>query len=412
MFNLPESVVNNTTLKILTPHGYENFLGVNKITKDCYYHLKFTNGKEIKCSENHPFLTIDGFKLAKNLDKKTEVESKDGGCFLISKRLVKKKIELFDIVDSGKDKIYYSNDIVSHNCSFLGSTNTLIEGEKLATLTYKDRINEYSGMIIYEEPIKSQVDDEGKQIKAEHLYTICVDVSEGKNLDYSAFSVFDVSQIPYRQVAIYRNNTISPLLFPTIIKFCAEYYNYAHVLVEINNNPQIATVLIEELGYENVFRVFSGNKKAQTVTNRSGKGIAQGLKMSPLVKRIGCSTLKTLVEHDKLIINDFETISELTTFTQQNQTWKAEEGCNDDLAMSLVLFAWLSTQMYFKDIVSNDIRKQLQVENLNYVEDEIIDIPPPQRGLEAPYFVEDGDVWVQSAQPDCYKELFDSYFRD
>ena len=300
-------------------------------------------------------------------------------------------------------------------CSFLGSTNTLIEGEKLATLAYKDKIGEYSGMTIYEEPIKPELNDdiEDTSPKADHLYAICVDISEGKNLDYSAFSVFDVSQIPYRQVAIYRNNTISPLLFPTIIKFCAEYYNYAHVLIEINNNPQVASVLIEDLGYENVFRVFSGNKKAQTITNRSGKGVMHGLKMSPLVKRIGCSTLKTLIEHDKLVINDFETISELTTFTQQNQSWKAEEGCNDDLAMSLVLFGWLSTQQFFKDIVSNDIRKQLQFENLNYTEDELPPIIEPQRGFNVPYYIEDDAVWVHASEnQDCYKELFDLHFRD
>lgn len=414
MFNLPETVVfNKPRYKILTPNGYETFIGVNKIVKDIYVHLKFSNGEEIKCSENHPFSTIDGIIWAKELNKKTLIFTKDPeGCFLVSKRTIKKSIELYDIVESGKDNLYYTNNIVSHNCNFLGSTNTLIEAEKLATMTYKEPINEYTGMVIYEEPVKESFDEAGEnQLTADRLYAICVDVSEGKNLDYSAFSVFDVSAIPYKQVAIYRSNTIAPMLFPTIIKLCAEYYNNAHVLVEINNNPQVATMLIEELGYEYVFRVSSGNKQAQTLSNRSGKGIMHGLKMSPLVKRIGCSTLKTLIEHEKLLLSDFETISELTTYTQQSGSWKAEEGCNDDLATSLVVFAWLTTQPMFKNLISTDIRKHLQLEQFNYSDPELLPIFEPQRGFDIPYFIEGDNVWVESKDQDCYKELFDLYFR-
>lgn len=296
---------------------------------------------------------------------------------------------------------------------FLGSTNTLVSGEKLAALAYKEQINTYADMIIYEEPIKESYDeDTGVQLTNDHLYVICVDVSEGKNLDYSAFSVIDVSVMPYRQVAIYRNNAIPPMLYPTVIKVCAEYYNNAYVLVEINNNPQVADILLDELTYENVLRVGSGNKKAQTLTNRTGKNIAQGLKMTPLAKRIGCQNLKMLIETDKLIINDFETISELTTFTQQGPSWKADEGCNDDLVMSLVLFGWLATQMLFKDIVNHDIRKQLQLENLNYVEEETLPIIEPTNGLEVPHYIEDGAVWVEGTGFDCYKPIFDQYFRD
>lgn len=413
MFNLPESVVNNNSLKILTPHGYESFFGINKITKDSYIFLKFSNGKEIKCSENHPFLTIDGFKLAKDLDKKTEIESIDGGCFVVSKRTIKKPIELYDIIDSGKDKIYYSNGIVSHNCSFLGSTNTLVSGEKLASLAYQSQVGKYSDMIIYEQPIKDTIDDDtGEPLTKDHLYAITVDVSEGKNLDYSAFSVFDISTMPYRQVATYRNNTIAPMIFPSIIKACAEYYNNAYVLIEINMNPQIADILCDDLDYENLLRVFTGNKKPQTLSMRGGRGIAQGLKMSPLVKRIGCSTLKTLIENDKLIISDFETISEMTTFVQEGPSYKAEEGCNDDLAMSLVIFGWLATQKLFKEIVEHDLRKQLQIENFDFIEDEMLPVLGPTTGLETKHFIEDGAVWVETSSSDPYRQIFNELFRD
>lgn len=301
-------------------------------------------------------------------------------------------------------------------CSFLGSTNTLISGEKLACLPYKEPVGEYSNMTIYEQPIKEIKDEYSEKIiSTDHLYAITVDVSEGKNLDYSAFSIFDVSAIPYKQVAVYRNNNISPMIFPAIIKGCAEYYNDAHVLVEINNNPQVADVLQEDLGYENVFRVSSGNKKAQTISLRSGKTFS-GLKMSPLVKRVGCSSLKTLIENDKLIINDFETISELTTFVLDGPTYRAEEGCNDDLAMTLVIFAWLASQKLFKEIVSNDIKRQLQMEYFEEFDDEdMLPVIGPTNGTQLDFYQEEGTLWVNASpgnrSDDIYKELFDNFFR-
>lgn len=299
-------------------------------------------------------------------------------------------------------------------CNFLGSTNTLISGEKLASLAYKEPVGKYSEMIIYEQPIKDELDfDTGKQIAADHLYAITVDVSEGKNLDYHAFSVFDISTMPYKQVAVYRNNTLPPMLYPTIIKACAEYYNNAYVLIEINMNPQTADILVEDLGYENVLRVFTGNKKPQMLSMRGGKGIAQGLKMTPLAKRLGCSTLKTLVENDKLIVNDFETISELTTFVQEGPTYRAEEGCNDDLAMTLVIFGWLASQKLFKEIVSHDLRKQLQIENLDFIEEEeMLPIIELVDGIHNKnYFIEGNSVWIETNNKNnIYKDIFDDHF--
>lgn len=403
---------NNNRFLIKTPSGYENFKGVicKQVTE--LYTFEFYDGTNIKCSGGHKFLTEKGFLEAKYLNCKNTITNKKIKNICIENGLFK----VYEPISVENNKTYFTNGVVSHNCDFLGSTNTLISGEKLATLSYKQQINTYADMIIYEEPVKEAYnEDTGEQISYDHLYAICVDVSEGKNLDYSAFSVIDVSVMPYKQVAIYRNNAIPPMLYPTVIKVCAEYYNNAYVLVEINNNPQVADILLDELTYENVLRVSSGNKKAQTLTNRSGKNIAQGLKMTPLVKRIGCSNLKMLVETDKLIINDFETISELTTFTQQGPSWKADEGCNDDLVMSLVLFGWLATQMLFKDIVNHDIRKQLQLENLNYVEEETLPVIEPTNGLEIPYYIEDNAVWIDATHNgggDIYKPIFDKYFRD
>lgn len=408
MHKLPDTVrLNIGNKKILTPNGYESFLGVNKIIKNSYIHLKFSNGKELECSEDHPLITIDGIIKAKDINKTTEVESLNGGCFVISKRHIKRKIELYDIVNSGKDNTYYSNDIVSHNCEFLGSTNTLIDGAVLQTLVAKAPMDEeVHGMDIFIPPIKEYYDEETqKLVDKDHIYVICSDVSEGKNLDYTAFSVFDVSTIPYKQVATYRNNTISPMLFPDILKLCAQYYNNAWVLVEINNNPQVADTLHQDLEYENVFMIYSGNKKAQMLSE-NGRATQNGLNMSPLVKRNGCSALKTIIETQKLELNSGDTIYELSRFIVSSNSFAAEEGANDDLAMTLVMFAWLTTQKLFIELSSTDIRKRLQIEN-NYVKEEDFETPPEAQfsnGLEDKYYLEDGDLWqiVESVEYHYY----------
>ena len=218
---------------------------------------------------------------------------------------------------------------------FLGSTNTLIAGTKLQKMTYSPPIAHHDKMIIYEHPTKG--DDE---LTKDHLYCITVDVSEGRNLDCSAFSVFDISTTPYRQVAVYKSSSISPILFPTVIHNAARYYNDAYILVEINNNPQVADIIHQDLEYENLWKVFTGNKKPQQLHSGFGRGIQMGLKMSVAVKRIGCSNLKTLIEGDKLLIPDFDTISELTTFVASKTSFAAEDDNNDDLVMTLVLFGW------------------------------------------------------------------------
>jgi len=280
---------------------------------------------------------------------------------------------------------------------FLGSSNTLIAGKKLQQLVYQNPIADHDETLIYEHPIKGD-DDKLK----DHLYVITVDVSEGRNLDSSAFSVFDISTTPYRQVARYKNPGISPMVFPTHIYNAARYYNDAYILVEINNNPQVADVIHQDFEYENLFKIFTGNKKPQQLSAGFGRGVQMGLKMSPAVKRIGCSNLKTLIENDKLIIQDFDTISELTTFVANKTSFAAEEDSNDDLVMTLVIFAWLATQKYFKEIVSHDVRKQIQIETMNQLDDENLPAPIIENGLEHKFELMDGDVWEKADGSETY----------
>jgi hypothetical protein len=290
---------------------------------------------------------------------------------------------------------------------FLGSSNTLISGLKLQVMTYKDAEREHDMMKIYELPVKG--DDE--TIK-DHLYAVMVDISEGKGLDSSTFSVIDISTTPYRQVATYKSSSVSPMLFPTIIYNAARYYNDAYILVEINNTPQVADIIHQDLEYENLWKVFTGNKKPQQLSAGFARGIQLGLKMSPQVKRIGCSNLKTLIEGDKLIINDFDTISELTTFVAQKNSFAAEDGANDDMVMGLVMFGWVTTQKYFKEIVNHDIRKQIQLENMNQMDEDVLPAPVIENGLEHEFMLEGGDVWEVANGSDTYSSFIRELHRN
>jgi hypothetical protein len=290
---------------------------------------------------------------------------------------------------------------------FLGSSNTLISGYKLQQLRYVNPIAEHDKMKIYEHPIK-----EGQnESKSDHLYCITVDVSEGKNLDSSTFSVIDISTTPYKQVATYASSSISPILFPTVIVNAARYYNDAYVLVEINNNPQVADFIHADLEYENLLKIFTGNKKPQQLSAGFARGIQMGLKMSPQVKQVGCSNLKTLIEGDKLIINDFDTYSELTTFEQHKTSFAAADGANDDLVMTLVIFAWASTQQYFREIVNHDLRKQIQLENMNQIDEDVLPAPIIEDGLKTDFMVEGGDVWEVADGGDTYGKYTRDFFR-
>jgi hypothetical protein len=276
-------------------------------------------------------------------------------------------------------------------CEFLGSSNTLINGAKLAALHWKEPIRRMECMDIFEEPIHK------------HTYVLCADVSEGQNLDYSTFSIFDVTEIPYRQVAKYRNNEISPMLLPAVIYSAARQYNEAFVLVEINSiGLQVADILHYELAYENLLKFQIKGKQGMQASGGFAAGknkLAFGLKITAQSKMIGCANLKTLVENDKLILNDEDTITELYSFSANKKTFMAEEGQNDDLAMTLVHFGWLTAQKLFKETVSNDIRYTLQKE-LAYLQDvENVPFGFIDNGLDDIVEKDDsGDLWKRERE--------------
>ena len=273
---------------------------------------------------------------------------------------------------------------VEFECEFLGSVNTLINSAKLKNLVYESPIQKNAGLDVYEIPMK------------DHNYLITVDVARGLGNDYSAFVVFDITNFPYKAVAKYRNNEIKPMLFPSIIDDVGKAYNKAFILCEVNDiGDQVASILNYDLEYDNLLMCSQRGRAGQVVgAGFSGKRSQLGVRTTQAVKKLGCSNLKTLLEDDKILIIDYDIISELTTFSQKHNSFEAEEGCNDDLAMCLVIFAWLVAQDYFKEMTDNDVRKRIYEEQKNQIEQDMAPFGFMSDGLDDDSFVDkDGDLW-------------------
>lgn len=332
---------NTKGIEILTPYGYEKFDGVNKIIVDRHIIIKFKGFPKIRCSLNHPFIDIYNNEIkAKDIKSHHRIKCISGITKLEYKYIKNKEIELFDIVNSGSDHIYYSNGILSHNCEFSGSDGTLINGRKLSVLTYEDPIKTYDDekIKIYAEP------EEGRK------YVVIADTSEGVGEDYSFINVIDITEMPYKQVFTFADNMIVPNMFASVVGQCGKKYNEALVVVESNNSSGgiVLEVLWNDIEYDNL--LMSAVKDSQTVASYGGKRSTPGVRTTAKTKNIGCSYLKDLIETDQLLIKDWKTFQELSTFIRKGKSYEAKKGNHDDAVMTLVIFAWLTSQPYFEDV--------------------------------------------------------------
>jgi hypothetical protein len=271
-------------------------------------------------------------------------------------------------------------------CEFMGSAGTLLSSAALKSLAFVKPIHlSENGIKVYQAPIP------------EHNYVIIADTARGRGLDYSAFSVIDVTSIPYKQVCTYKDNNISPIVYPSIIRRMGEYYNSAYVLIEINDNgQQVVDSLFDEYEYENILSTVEIKGKI-AVTWGYGNKSYRGVRTTKSVKRLGCSIMKNLIEAQQLIIQDFDTISELSTFISNGTSFEAAEGSHDDLVMTLVLFAWLTNQKFFSELTNTDIRLKLYEEQMKQIEEERlptflgghIDVDQNDGS-----YLENGDIWT------------------
>jgi len=232
-----------------------------------------------------------------------------------------------------------------HEVVFRGSQSSLLSGQTLEMMVSKAPIQEVDGVNVYHTP------QEG------HVYIACCDVSRGVGGDYHAMSVVDISTKPYEVVATYRNNKLSPLLYPNLIYNMAVQYNDAYVLVEINDiGQQVADILYYDLEYENILMTIT-EKNRQVIG--FGQTAKTGVRTTQAVKAIGCSNIKTMIEKERLIVNDMTAIDEFGTFVPKGKSYEADSGSHDDMVMTLVLFAWATTQTFFIELTDQDFRQQL-----------------------------------------------------
>ncbi len=273
---------------------------------------------------------------------------------------------------------------VEFECEFLGSVDTLIAPSKLRTLVYDTPAKSNEGLDVYEDPEK------------DHDYLCTVDVARGVGEDYSAFILIDISSYPHKIVAKYRKNDIKPMLFPNVIYSVCKSYNNAFILCEVNDiGDQVASILQYDLEYINLLMSSMRGRAGQVIGQGfSGKKTQLGVKMSKTVKKVGSLNLKTLIESDKVLFRDYDIISELTTFISKSNSFEAEEGCNDDLAMCLVIYAWLVAQDYFKELTDQDVRQKLYEEQKNQIEQDMAPFGFMNDGMEDESFVDtEGDRW-------------------
>jgi len=269
-------------------------------------------------------------------------------------------------------------------CEFQGSQGTLISGMVLKQMTFvkPQTFEGIVGLCWYEKPVRG------------HKYVVVVDTSRGKGLDYSAFVVIDVTDIPYKVVCTYRDNDISPILYPSIITKMAKWYNEAYTLVEINDNgAQVVDVMFDDYEYENILSTAVIKKQVILSWNLGGATNERGIRTTKSVKRLGCSLMKTLIEGQQLLFQDFNIISELSTFINKRNSYEADEGSNDDLVMCLVLFAWMTNQTFFSDLCNTDIKAKLYHEQQARIDEEMLPPIYMHDGTESTSFVEDGSVW-------------------
>ena len=384
-------LVVNDSYEILTPSGWQNFLGIKRDTKQTII-VRFTDNTTFSCTPNHKII-LD--------NREVEVCTIKPGCIINGNRVVDIKLAdieyVYDPIEVSSGNLYLSNGIVNHNCKFLGSSLTLINSDTIEYMSTCPTVYSKDGLDLYEYPVKAKLDEDTEELIGKpHSYVIVADTAKGVGGDYSAFVIIDITEVPYKLVGKFRDNKIAPMLYPSVIYKVARDFNMAYVLIEVNSSEQVAHIMHNELEYENLIFVNRDTKTGQAVTGGFGGGKTQlGVQTDKRVKRIGCFTFKSLVEEKKLLITDADTISEISTFIQVKDSYAADDGYHDDLVMPLVLFSWLTTNPYFKELNDVNIREAMYQARIKQIEEDVVPFGFVFNGTEEEYAVEDGDMWKQ-----------------
>lgn len=362
--------------EILTPTGFQNFDGVVRHWHDECVEITFSDNHILKTALLHRFIVDEKEIYAKDITTETII---DKNRKISNIRIIHEPQYFYDPINVENGELYiHDKNIVSHN-SFIGTGNTLIDSNALLMLRARNPIKCTSDINVYEEPIEG------------HTYIATVDVSKGRGQDYSIINITDVTQKPFKQVFIYRNNKVSPLIFPDIIYKYAKQYNDAYVIVESNDaGLLVCSGLYYDLEYEYMY--------VQSAMRSDGIG----LYMDKKVKRIGCSNLKDLIEANQYEVRDANTIYELTTFCAKGSSFEATDGNHDDIAMTLVSFAWFANSSLFEEFSPENLKQIIQEEQLKQAEEDLTPFGIIEDGHPDKYEVIGGDVWEEAENPGIY----------
>lgn len=334
-------MLHNDQFEVMTPSGWQDFDGIAASVKKVLRVV--TTSRAIRTSMDH--LVIVAGKAVKAVSLKPGMRLARG-ISVVSVSMMPDVDVLYDLVNVGGGNLYIADGVVHHNCEFQGSSGTLITGDKLQKLAFTTPVFEDENVCVYAHP------------EPNNKYIMTVDVSEGVDRDYSVVSIFDVTVKPFRHVLTYRNNSIPPEVLTEVAYRLGKKYNYALAIVETNGvGVSVAKDLWFEYEYENVVKTVA---KEQGAKVGYGAGSTLGVKTTKSTKRVGCSTLKSLIETDLLITNDYTAISEFGTFVMQGSSWGAEEGKTDDVVMTFVIFAWFTQQMDFEDYMTGTVNAELR----------------------------------------------------
>ena len=344
--SLREEMIDTLKIQILTPSGFQPFYGIKKYWHDQSLKFTFNDDTIVESAYDHRFI-VDG----------KEVFARDVSVGDNIGKIVKDVTSItegdyfYDPVNVANGKIYnHDNGLVSHN-TFFGTGDTLINAQTLLSQVAQphSEVLEGGNLLIYERP------------NIKHNYVMCVDVAKGRGQDYSTFNLIDISQRPFKQVAVYRCNTISPILYPNIIYKYATLYNEAYVIIESNDQGSLVTNgLYQDLEYENLH--MQSFIKADSI----------GVEMSRKVKRIGCAAIKDIIEHGKLNVVDPQTILEMSTFVAKGVSYEASEGNHDDLMMNLVLFGYFAVGNNFEELTDVNLKEMMFDQRMKEIEDDMV----------------------------------------
>jgi len=391
-------VKKNNRYKILTPTGFQSFDGIIKRQAEKVLQLFFDDKTNFVCTPDHIFVE-DNDIVAWTLKI---------GDYIFNKSIIDiiehPNYTVYDPINVNNGNVYYNDGLfLSHNCAFTGSTASLIRPDVMGKMSFIHPVYTKDGLDVYE------------MTEKDHIYIMTVDTSKGVGGDYSALSIIDVTTTPYRLVAKYRDNQIAPMLFPSVIFRLAKEYNDAYVLIEINSTEQVPHILYTEYEYENLLFVLRDSKGQRVTSGFGAVGRTQlGVNIDRKTKRLGCFSLKSLIEEQKLLVFDADTISEFSTFIESKGSYEADEGYHDDLVSTLVLFGWLTTNYYFRELTDVNLRKIMYEKKIQEIEEDMLPVGHMDNGsvVDIDDMVNSGDVWAPWNHDESPYKVPDTYLNN